>query len=612
MADRPVFTELAKIQKDIGLPPSLKMGDYGQCRSYVQNSTERCNKIACSITKRNELDVLLFEFRHMTECGHTDRFYDKIESYITLTHCSSHRQKANKAFMKWKTQYMATAPNLFPDPAKGAASSVRPSARPSATSSATSSSDSLGNWSEASIMTSPTPTSPMSDASGDKSTSDLSIEKEMKNLAIEDNASNDARRMSDDLLELEKLRDWLEPLGAVTFPNAGKEKNNLKIFKTMKDPLPPSSMAQEGVLYIYKHNSLSGICKIGFSTQSAVKRQNQSGNCYGVDTTVIYESKRFVGARQAEKIVHTALAFENFHVHDCRLCPGNRRRTHKEWFLISEDQALTKVKGAESWLRLPAYTLTAAKYELTPPGRAIYNRMTRFSMSEWRRHTQSDDTSDNVSDVRSAEKLATGVEQIYMPRSSSPVTDNGLCIAYDGNFTTTISKTLEPQTASEAMAVGEFLDQALEVADKYQLQSKDQDHKETNSQAKESWVLARRQPNEPDLEVNSGEKFNNDAGSKALVLRQPNEANLDAHEDEECSQAEESESWALVLRQPREEDSEIETHEEHSQAEETWALALRRPNETNLEVNGAIVNLFRFLLIAEPRELRAVPVFYNP
>lgn len=610
MADRPVFKELAKIQIDIGLPPSLTFGDYGKCRSYVKNSTEQCNKMSCSIAKRDELGVLLFEFRHMTECGHTDKFYNKIESFVTLTHCSSHRQKANKAFTRWKTQYNATAPNLSSDPVKAAASSVKLSVRPSATSSATSSSDSLGTWSEATIITPSTPTSPMSDSSGDKSASDLRIEKEMKCLNLEVDAPKAARRMSDDPSELKKLSDWLKPLGTVSFPNAGKEKDNTKIFNTMKNPLPPASMAKEGIVYIYKHNSLSGIFKIGFSTKSAEERKNQKGNCYGVDTTVLYESEPFVGARQAEKIVHTALAKENFHVHDCRLCRGNMRRTHREWFLTSEAQALTKVKGAESWLRLPAYTLAAAKYELTPPGRTIYDRMTGFSISEWRRYTHDDYTSDNVSDVRSTEKLATGVEQIHIPRSSSPVTDNGLCISYDGRFTTTISKRPEPQTTSQATAVDKFLDQALEVADKYQLQSQDQDCEETNSPAKESWVLARREPNKSDLEVNNDEKFDHDARSKALVLRQPNETSLDAHGDEEYSQAEES--WALVLRQPSEADPEIETHEEHNQAGETWALALRRPNETNLEVNGAIVNLFRFLLIGEPRELRAVPAFYNP
>ncbi|UKZ68420.1 uncharacterized protein TrAtP1_009456 [Trichoderma atroviride] len=90
MADPPVFRELAKIQKDIGLPPGLKLSDYGQCRSYVQNTTEPCSKTACSIAKRDELDVLLFEFRHMTD----------------------HRRGANKAFTRWKAQYIATAPNL--------------------------------------------------------------------------------------------------------------------------------------------------------------------------------------------------------------------------------------------------------------------------------------------------------------------------------------------------------------------------------------------------------------------------------------------------------------------------------------------------------------------
>ncbi|KAL7967501.1 hypothetical protein HDV63DRAFT_136069 [Trichoderma sp. SZMC 28014] len=410
---------------------------------------------------------------------------------------------------------------------------------------------------------------------------------------------------------MKKLREWLKPLGGeITFPNAGKEKDNLKILKTMEHPVPAASMAQEGVVYIYKHNSLSGIFKIGFSTMSAEERHKQRGNCYGVDTTPLWETERFVGARQAEKIVHTALAAENFHVTGCRLCPGNKRRKHTEWFLTSEEQALDKVKGAESWLRLPAYTLTAAKYELTPAGRAIYDSRTRFSISEWHRDTHGEDTSDNVSDVRFTGKFATGVEQICIPRSSSPVTDNELCIAYDGSPTATISQSPESQTASQATAVGTFLDQSLEVADNYQLQSKDSYYGETNNQVKESWVLTRRELIESISEVNNGEEFNNDAGSKALILRQPNEANLDAHDDEEYSQAEEP--WALVLRQPNEANSEVETYEEHNQAGETRALALRRPNETYLEVDSAIVNLFKFLLMGEPRELRAVPVCRNP
>ncbi|KAL6890814.1 hypothetical protein GGI43DRAFT_414860 [Trichoderma evansii] len=628
--NRPVFKELAKIQKDIGFPPSPRLSEYDKCRSYVKGSTVQCNKAARKNIERDELDVLLFEFRHMTECGRTDNFYNKIERYITLTHCYIHYQKAYKAFIQWKTQRIAATPILFSDPAKGA----------------TSSSDSLGAWSQTSYMASPTPTSPISGTSGyDGSASDLCIGKEVKHSAIEANAANAASRMSDDSFdEIEKLRDRLNPLGTVTFPNAGKKKDNLKIFKIMEKPLPPATMAKEGILYIYEHTSIPGIFKIGFSTQTAEERHKQPGNCYQVNTRIIYESKEpFMGARQAERIVHVALADTNFHVHNCPHC--TKRRTHKEWFITSEKQARTKVRGAESWLRLPAYILTETKFELTPEGQTIYNSKTRFSISELHQHINGDDISDNVSDVLSAEKLATNIRQICIPRSSSPVNETELLTAQvDGSFTatntttttTTTPKRQEPRKVSVVRKVGKSSKEALELAHKYQLPSKNLGNDETYSQAKESWALALRQPKGSSLEVNNDEEYDCGTGSRALVLKRSNEANLELHSDEEYSQAEGS--WALALRQPNDAKLETENEKEHIEAKESWALALRRsketnseidndgdhnhdagymalalrrPNEANLEIKEDILNLFKSLLPAEPLELRAVPIFHN-
>lgn len=626
--NRPVFTELAKIQNDIGVLPSLRLSQYDKCRAYVKGSTVQCNKPACKKIEREELDILLFEFRHMTECGRTDTFYNKIERYITLTHCYIHHQQAYKAFIQWKTQRIAAIPIFFSDPAKGA----------------TSSSDSLGAWSQTSYMASPTPTSPISGISGyNRSASDLCIEKEVKHQAIGANAPNSASQMSDDSFdEIDKLRDRLKPLGTVSFPNAGKKKDNLKIFKIMEKPLPPATMAKEGVLYIYEHTSIPGIFKIGFSTQTAEERHKQRGNCYQVNTRIIYESNEpFMGARQAERIVHVALADTNFHVHNCPHC--TKRRTHREWFITSEEQARTKVRGAESWLRLPAYILTETKFELTPEGQTIYNSKTRFSISDLHQHTNGDDMSDDVSDVFSAEKIAANIQQICIPRSSSPVNETGLFTAQvDGSYTTTNTTTTATpkrqgrRKVSLVRKVGTSSKEALELSHKRQLPSNSLGNHEAYSQAKESWALTLRQPKASTLEVKNGGEYGYETGSRALVLRRSNEANVELHSDEEYSQAEGS--WALALRRPNEAKLETDNDKEHIEAKQSWALALgrpketnseidndgdhnhhagsmalaiRRPNEANLEIKEDILNLFKSLLPAEPRELRAVPIFYN-
>lgn len=438
----PILKEIAKIQSGIGLPPSTDGSGYDQCRAYKKNS-EQCKR---TFGKDRKLLVanLLSEFRHVTDYGEVDNFYDKIAKFIDHTHCHSHVDDALEAFSKWKIERIASASSSSSTLATNAIFS----------------SDSLETSSETSSRASPAPSSPVpGNFRCSSSVSDVYIEEAMRNLFLNANLqSSTTQRSNEDSNQAQRLRHKLKRLGNVELPSDDAPQDALEIYKKIKNPPHPRRMS-DGIIYIYKHTSISGILKIGYSKGSAQSRHRQSDNCYGIDTDIIYATKKpFAGAFQAERIIHAVLKHRQIQIYNCSNCGSG----HREWFLTSRKEAMKIVQCAESWLQMPAYTIHQGKVKLSPEAEVIYGSMFGFSPSVLRQLINTNNAPDDSSDVFSVTQMAAAIREISIPNSVSYATRNRSHTGQAGGTSTTAFP-IRPKTQVSAIRRAESALQTMDV-----------------------------------------------------------------------------------------------------------------------------------------------------
>ncbi|KAM0458588.1 hypothetical protein ACHAPV_005980 [Trichoderma viride] len=129
----PVFKVLAEIQRYTDVCPNPEESDFSTCRA-MRKDGGRCRNPPCTQYERHHSHDLMFEFRDMTECPDTDSFYNKLETFITYSHCKRwHRWPALAAFERWKKERIAARSNarLRYTPARPVAPPARPSTPPS-------------------------------------------------------------------------------------------------------------------------------------------------------------------------------------------------------------------------------------------------------------------------------------------------------------------------------------------------------------------------------------------------------------------------------------------------------------------------------------------------
>ncbi|EHK20733.1 uncharacterized protein TRIVIDRAFT_69430 [Trichoderma virens Gv29-8] len=361
--DPRVIAELALILEGINPFPHPNEFNFDTCRGFKKDSTSRCGNSPGTAEERKKLTALLSEFRVLKKCVDTGSLYDKMESLITLTHCKRrHREDACEAFDKWKAQRKTVASDSPP---------VTPrSAIPHA--------DSLESLSDARGITLPrsVPDSP----GYEDPTSDSYITEKMKSLKICTTA-HDTQTKTDCRCfdEAEAQTQRFKRLGDVRLPEKGKEQDDVEIYKTIRDPPSATSMCG-GILYVREHTKISNLCKIGWTRTSADQRLKQPRNCYKLETKIIHQTEggTFIGAFQAERIAHAILAHKRILISGCTQC----KKKHREWFLVSGEEACSVVKLAERWLKIPAYSLQQGNYKLTPKGVGILKIMLPFSIND--------------------------------------------------------------------------------------------------------------------------------------------------------------------------------------------------------------------------------------
>ncbi|RGP64587.1 hypothetical protein FSPOR_7843 [Fusarium sporotrichioides] len=153
---------------------------------------------------------------------------------------------------------------------------------------------------------------------------------------------------------------YVEGIGIGRLYRQGTLKRRSPILTTLTTP-PTLEQWRHGVVYVLQHTKNEKIFKIGYTKHNAVKRKNDSGNCYGKNTKVIYESQiGYAGAQKAEQLAHVFLGNNNLKVPECESCGGG----HREWYHDHTGDALiATLKVMENFVQLPAYELKAGQKE---------------------------------------------------------------------------------------------------------------------------------------------------------------------------------------------------------------------------------------------------------
>jgi hypothetical protein len=152
----------------------------------------------------------------------------------------------------------------------------------------------------------------------------------------------------------------IDGIGIGRLTRQGTLKKSSPILKALETP-PTPKQREPGVVYVLQHTKKKQVFKIGWTKQSAIKRQNQAKNCYGINTEVIYESDtEFVGAYKAEQLAHKFLGNHKLLITSCESCG----KGHTEWFEHDTKAAIVgTLKVMEDFVRMPAYELKAGQKE---------------------------------------------------------------------------------------------------------------------------------------------------------------------------------------------------------------------------------------------------------
>ncbi|EHK45635.1 hypothetical protein TRIATDRAFT_307656 [Trichoderma atroviride IMI 206040] len=190
------------------------------------------------------------------------------------------------------------------------------------------------------------------------------------NTPLPKNEQNDERKDKEEKRGDNEGEDSaIEGLGIIGIQRTLSLRDHSPVFQVINGHPTPSKM-REGVVYILEHEKNPSLFKIGWSSKSAKERLKQPRNCYGKNTKVFYETKRFVGAPQAERIAQVILRHVNIRVSECFYCQGG----HREWFAAPRETVHETVMHVEEFLRMPAYTLQDKVYKLSPE---VYERVVK-------------------------------------------------------------------------------------------------------------------------------------------------------------------------------------------------------------------------------------------
>ncbi|KAL6786719.1 hypothetical protein J3E68DRAFT_441175 [Trichoderma sp. SZMC 28012] len=249
----------------------------------------------------------------------------------------------------------------------------------------------------------------------------------------------------------------IKGLGITGIQRSGSIRDHSPVFQVICCHPTPEKM-KEGVIYILEHQENPSLFKIGWSSKSAEERLHQPNNCYGINTKIIYETKRFIGAPQAERIAQVILRHVNIRVLECFNCQGG----HREWFIAPRETVRETVMHVEEFLQMPAYTLQNGEYKLSPEAYdRVVKQMCDFSVTRlgelMRGPKESHEETETIADP-SIDTILTPLAQITdePEEISRPNTSNGLSEIQEANksFVSTVISVASHETQSQKLSAG--------------------------------------------------------------------------------------------------------------------------------------------------------------
>ncbi|PNP56796.1 hypothetical protein THARTR1_03492 [Trichoderma harzianum] len=484
----------------------------------------------------------------MSEFPDTESFYDKMETFITYSHCKRwHRQRALDAFAEWKRERIANKSTSRQRPTPIARQRVSSTlSTPSVQSMSTSTIQPITAAALQLVPSTPTrfvPSSASATSDDDNSfvdsiaesrsvSSNTTFMSSLPNtpqrngtlsrfniedvaeeepvieaipegdIVIEDNVYEEAAVVVQDIVEQdiveeavveeETVRDHIivldikqeddaeisigrnapmsereeshegennviQGLGITGIHRSGSIRDHSPVFQVISCHPTPEKM-KEGVVYILEHQENPSLFKIGWSSKSAEERLHQPNNCYGINTKIIYETKRFIGAPQAERIAQVILRHVNIRVLECFHCQGG----HREWFIAPRETVRETVMHVEEFLQMPAYTLQNGEYKLSPEAYdRVVKQMCDFSVTRLgelmrgpkESHKETQTTADTP-----IETILTPLAQITdePEEISRPNTSNRLSEVQEANksFVSTVISITSHETQSQKLSAG--------------------------------------------------------------------------------------------------------------------------------------------------------------
>jgi hypothetical protein len=318
------------------------------------------------------------------EVPHDKRFYKKVREFLAYSHCHHHQNAVFVKFENWKTERgdratsTPTSPVVDENPNEDQSGANPLAPNPVAqtpkktTDGETTNDDEQDTNSDIFSSTTISPSqesenafstiSPASTALTTPAQTPFEEDPTSKRLDAFGDAesypgtpSRVARKPSESVMEPaeaanKELDDVLDQHSDQGTEGLGRISRRFKSVKTKNWPLLKAIESKftdmdnkKGRVYVWTHETIKGVVKIGFTAEGSTPRHKQAGNCYATDTKRQWESSEpFIGAFRVETIVRYNLRDKNIDLKSCSQC----NKAHKEWFKM---EWMDAVKSIETW-----------------------------------------------------------------------------------------------------------------------------------------------------------------------------------------------------------------------------------------------------------------------
>jgi hypothetical protein len=407
----PVLEEIKTIL--VAVYPDTFCDPIDKCLGTTK-SKAKCKRSPSGPAERKIAARRMGYFVSLSEVPHDERFYKEVEEFLEYSHCQAHQGPVFAKFEDWKTKRgdratsTPTSPVLDED-LNGDQSGANPLVPNPVAQTPTKKTDgettdkdeqdtnsdifssttiSPSQESENAFSTaSPASTAPTTPAQTpfDEDPNSRRLDAFGDAESYPGTPSRVARKPSVSVIDPEAANNELadvidqhsdqkqEVLGRISGRFNSVRRKTWPLLKAIENKFTDTDY-KKGRVYIWTHQTIEGVVKIGFTAEGSSARHEQAGNCYAKNTKPLWESSEpFIGAYRVESIVHYNLRDENIELVSCSQC----NRAHKEWFKIDSKKA---VKLIEIWTQFVTIAYTDGR--LSEQGEQIMNNLCNLQLGK--------------------------------------------------------------------------------------------------------------------------------------------------------------------------------------------------------------------------------------